>query len=61
MIAAGTVVEVGQLDGEDGDLGLIIERPNGDFIKITGLTADETRAVAALFYQAVVVKLETPP
>ena len=64
MIAAGTVVEVGQLNA-DGDLGVIIERRNGEFITTKGLTEDETRAVAALFYQQVTVTLasaaETPP
>ena len=65
MIATGTVVEVGQLDGEDGAIGVLIERPAGGYITVKGLTEDEARAVAALFLEAVTVTLapasETPP
>ena len=61
MIAAGTVVEVGQLDNEDGALGFVIQRANGEFITVKGLTLDETRAAAALFFQTVTIGLETPP
>lgn len=61
MIATGAVVEAGQLEGENGEHGFVIERTAGGFITVKGLTEDETRAVAALFYQAVVVKLESPP
>lgn len=57
MIAAGFVVEVGQLDGEDGSVGVVIERPSGGYITVKGLTEDEARAVAALFLQAVTVTL----
>ena len=65
LIAAGTVVEVGQLDDEDGAHGFVIERPAGGYITVKGLTEDEARAAAALFLQAVTVTLalapETPP
>ncbi len=61
MIATGKVVEVGQLEGEDGELGFVIQRPNGQFISVKGLTLDETRAVAVLLFQVAVIKLETPP
>lgn len=61
MIAAGTMVEVGQLEDEGGALGFVIQRPGGEFITVKGLTPDETRAVAALLFQLVAVKLETPP
>ena len=61
MIAAGTVVEVGQLDGEDGALGFVIQRANGECITVKGLTLDETRAAAALFFQTVTIGLETSP
>ena len=65
MIAAGTVVEVGQLDGEDGAIGVVIERPAGGYITVKGLTEGEARSVAALFLEAVTVTLaparETPP
>ncbi|MYN42451.1 hypothetical protein GTP55_24215 [Duganella sp. FT109W] len=60
MIVAGTLVEVGQLDDE-GTLGAVVQRPNGELVTIKGLTLDETRAVAALLFQAVAIKLETPP
>lgn len=57
MIAVGTVVEVGQLDGEDGAIGVVIERLAGGYVTVKGLTEDEARAVAALFLQAVTVAL----
>ena len=56
MIAAGTLVEVGQLDDE-GTLGAVLQRPNGQLITIRGLTLDETRAVAALLFGKVVVSI----
>lgn len=65
MIAAGTVVEVGQLEGEGGEHGFVIERPAGGFITVKGLTEDEARAAAKLFLEAVTVTLApakgTPP
>lgn len=57
MIAAGTVVEVGQLEDEDGAVGVVIERPAGGYITVKGLTEDEARAVAKLFLEAVTVTL----
>lgn len=65
MIAAGTMIEVGQLEDGGGALGIVIQRPNGELVTIKGLTPDETRAAAKLLFQAVAVTLapgaETPP
>ena len=62
MIAVGTLVEVGQLD-DQGTLGAVVQRPNGETIHITGLTLDETRAVAQrLFLSAVItIAAGAPP
>lgn len=57
----GTVVEVGQLEGEAGAHGFVINRLDGGFITVKGLTQDETRAVVQLLFQKVELKLETPP
>jgi len=56
MIAAGTLVEVGQLDDE-GTLGAVVQRPNGELITITGLTLDETRAVAQRLFLSMVITI----
>ena len=62
MIAAGTLVEVGQLD-DDGTLGAVVQRPSGELITITGLTLDETRAVAQRLFLSVVITIASgaPP
>ena len=57
MIAAGTVVEVGQLEDEAGALGFVIRRESGEFITVKGLTPDETRVAAALFLKVAKVTL----
>lgn len=54
MIAAGTLVEVGQLD-DQGTLGAVFQRPNGELITIKGLTLDETRAVVQSMFLPVVI------
>lgn len=61
MIAAGTVVDVGQLD--DGALGVVLERQDGSLITIKGLTEDETRAVMVLLFGRVtlMVSAGVPP
>ena len=53
MIATGQIIEVGQLVAEDGALGFVIQRPNGEFITVKGLTLEETRAAAAMFLQPI--------
>lgn len=62
MIAAGTLVEVGQLD-DDGTLGAVVQRPSGELFTITGLTLDETRAVAQRLFLSVVITIASgaPP
>ena len=54
MISAGTLVEVGQID-DQGTLGAVVQRPNGETITITGLTLDETRAVAQRLFLSVMI------
>jgi len=56
MIAAGTLVEVGQLD-DKGTLGAVVQRPSGELITITGLTLEETRAVAQRLFLSVVITI----
>lgn len=56
MIAAGTLVEVGQLD-DDGTLGAVVQRPKGELITITGMTLDETRAVAQHLFLSVAITI----
>lgn len=55
MIAAGTLVEVGLLD--DGTVGAVVQRPNGELITITGLTLDETRMVAPHLFLSVAITI----
>ncbi|OEZ91520.1 hypothetical protein [Duganella phyllosphaerae] len=54
MIIAGTLVEVGQID-DQGTLGAVVQRLNGETITITGLTLDETRAVAQRLFLSVMI------
>lgn len=56
MIAAGTLVEVGQLD-DQGTLGAVVQRTTGELITITGLTLDETRAVAQRLFLSVAITI----
>lgn len=46
MNLAGSIVEVGDLDGEGGARGIVIKRPDGTFVTVKGLTEDEARALA---------------
>lgn len=55
MMATGKLVEVGLLD--DGTLGAVVQRPSGELITITGLTLDETRAVAPRLFLSVVITI----
>jgi len=57
MIAVGTMVEIGQLEDEGGSLGFVIERQNGEFITIKGLTLDEARAAAQLLFESATITL----
>ena len=57
MNAVGEIVEVGDLEGEDGARGFVLHRNDGTFITVKGLTKEETRAVGALLFKPAVVTL----
>lgn len=61
MKITGEIIEVGDLADENQERGVVVHRPNGSFVTIKGLTVEEVRALGALLYKAVSVKLETPP
>lgn len=61
MIVKGEIVEVGRLDGEGGDSGFVIKRPDGSFVTVKGLSDDETRAAAALMFQPIAATLSVSP
>lgn len=48
---SGEIVEIGTLSHENGAMGIVIERPDGSFVTIKGLTEDETRACCHLFFK----------
>lgn len=58
MIATGQIIEVGRLEDEGGAIGFVIQRPNGEFITVKGLTVDETRTAAAMFLQAMALVIQ---
>jgi len=65
MIAVGQIIEVGQLENEGGAMGFVIQRPNGEFVTVKGLTSDETGTAAAMFLQPMGLIIQsaagTPP
>lgn len=61
MKVTGHIVEVGQLEGEDGALGFVIQRPNGEFITVKGLTQAETREVAPVLFDRMEVVVQSAP
>lgn len=57
MKIAGQIIEVGQLDGEGAEFGVVIERPDGRFVTVKGLTEDETRALAKCLYKVALLAI----
>lgn len=53
MTIFGTVCEIGTLEGEGGERGVVLRRQDDTFVTIKGLTEDETRALAPLFLDGV--------
>lgn len=56
LTISGEMVEVGQLDGEDGH-GIVIKCDDGSFVTIKGMTEGDTRDAAPLLFKRVVLTL----
>lgn len=56
------LVEIGELEGENGAAGLLLARGDGTFVTIKGLTRDEVRAVGStLLYKNMALSLGAAP
>lgn len=53
MQISGQIIEIGTLEGESGEVGIVIKRPNGLSVTIKGLYRDEVRAFAPYYYQII--------
>lgn len=62
MNLAGALVEIGDLDGEQGERGSVIARADGTVVTVKGLTEDEVRTVARhLFTDVQLAVAGAPP
>lgn len=55
MKIEGELVEIGRLGGEGDVDGLVVRRPNGSLVTITGLERDEVRVLASHWMDRVTV------
>lgn len=62
MNLKGALVEIGDLDGEQGERGIVIARADGTFVTVKGLTEEEVRAAGRhLFMEVQLAVVGAPP
>jgi hypothetical protein len=54
LTIAGSVCEIGDLEGEGGQRGVLVKRGEGDFVTVKGLSMDEVRELVPLFCEGLV-------
>jgi hypothetical protein len=57
LLVRGKVCELGDLDGERGERGFVVQRGESDFVTIKGLTADEVRSLVPVVFSDIVLTL----
>jgi hypothetical protein len=50
---SGELCEIGYLSDEDGETGIVIERPDSSFVTIKGLTDDEARQLVQYLWSGI--------
>jgi hypothetical protein len=55
----GTLVDMGQI-GQQGEHGIVLRRPGGELLTLTGLTELEVTALAAYFDQSIAIRFTRP-
>lgn len=59
MTITGKVCEIGTLESEGGERGVVLRRPDDTFVTVKGLTEDETRVLVPYFLDDVELTIVT--